>query len=191
MRPLGRRMAVLPLPYRTKIVWWHTMNNFRPKSFAMTWLNAFPKPIPVFLPFLAAFLLPFMCSGQANVQKDNVRVQIADFRGKGYEIAGRASFQASLNDVVVVLVCGAGQDLIDATEVEIKLLIHEGFTRVAMVLSDKVTGSEEKHPIVAIIVNNENPSHMTGVSVHSEYRRDLRQSIQKAYKDYILPKGSD
>ena len=124
-------------------------------------------------------------------QTDSILVQVADFRGQGYEVAGKAAFQASSNDVIVVLVCGAGQAVIDETKAALKGLINDGFTRVGMILSDEIEGAAGKHPIVAIIAGFDNPSYMEGVSVHAKYRVQLYQAVESAYQEYILSKIKD
>ncbi|MCB0633835.1 MAG: hypothetical protein KDD15_29090 [Lewinella sp.] len=148
-------------------------------------------------PCLSALILfIFGCStfafsqSKQDIQPENVTVQIADFRGKGFDTAGKAAFQASEKDVIVVLVCGAGQDVIDETEAALKGLIHDGYKRVAMILADDHP-TPEYNPFVGLIAGGDNPSYMTAVYVHARYAVDLYQSVKSAYEEFILVKMKD
>ena len=146
---------------------------------------------PFLLGFICTIILPLVSFGQTASAPADIVVYKADLRGIGYEEAGRAAFKASTGNVVIVLLLGAQEDVIACTEMELRVLIYEGYDRVGLLIADEMVEGDEKHPMTLILVNNENPSYMTGVGVHDRYRLDLRRSVQNAYERYIVEPDSN
>jgi len=75
--------------------------------------------------------LPVFSSAQSTPQKDTIPV--IDMRGYDPDKALMAAIKNSRNDVVVVLVRGADEELFTKTKAQMNALVHQGHTRVGIV----------------------------------------------------------
>lgn len=124
------------------------------------------------------------CNAQIADSSDIIR--IIDLRGQNPLSATTAAIIASRNDVVVVLIRGGDQDLIDKTTGQLKALVHNGYNRIGVMLCDLKPG--EKMPVIGIIsegtiyavVKNAKPDIATSWKVYN--------LVRDAYQDNILPK---
>lgn len=145
--------------------------------------------IPHFvIAMLAVLLMPLDISAQSNISsaEKTVTVQKFDMTGKSPIAAIRASLSASSKDVVVVMICGSDQGLIDETEGTMKALIHGGYERIGLIFCDTCP-DDETPPIITIyskgwlyatIRDQKNDAH-----THS----DIYKLVRDAYKEDMLP----
>ncbi|MEZ4993536.1 MAG: hypothetical protein R2824_24145 [Saprospiraceae bacterium] len=61
------------------------------------------------------------------------------------------SIKASRNDVVIALIRGGSDELIDKAEAQLRALVLNGFDRLGIILCD--LNSEDKGPVIGIFSN--------------------------------------
>ncbi len=138
------------------------------------------KPVLLFTILLA---LPHNSFAQSL---DEITIRTVDMRGDNPVLASVAAIKNSRNHVVVVLIRGGNEELIDKTKGQLKAIVHRGFDRLGVILCDLKPG--EIGPVIGIV------SDGTAYAVIKRARPDtvtmweVYNLVRDAYQDNILPK---
>ena len=144
--------------------------------------------IPVVkLSFVFTALCFVLAAPVANSQvQGEVHVKKADFRGQDPGNAIYAALDASEEDVIVVLIRGGSQKLIDKTESNMKALVRSGYGRIGLILADNFPN--EKNEVVGIFSGG----HVYAViedarsSAYDDWA--VYNLVKDAYEEDITPK---
>ncbi|MEM8527629.1 MAG: hypothetical protein AAGG68_23510 [Bacteroidota bacterium] len=135
-------------------------------------------------PILLCCLLSFVVQ-LAFAQKD-IQIKKIDFRGQRAQKAFVAAHSASKKDVVVVMLRGADQDLIEQTEQNMKGLIQSGYERIGLVISDLLP--EDKSPTIAIMSQGYTYASIKEATISAKTNLHFYQLMRDVYKEDILSK---
>lgn len=150
------------------------------KNETMTIKNTLPYTI---------ILTLFCCFYSTNMQGQTnqpIPIQTVDMRGEKPTRASIAAIKNSRKGVVVVLLRGANQELIDLTTGQLRALTHNGYNRVGLVLSD--LKPKETLSVVGIVsdgtayaaIKDAKPDKVIGWKIYN--------LVKDAYEQDIWPK---
>lgn len=122
----------------------------------------------------------------ANPPSDGTPVvQKYDLRQEPAAPAVVAGLSASRNGVVVVLVRGGDQQLINEVESNMKALILNGFERIGLILGSSF--SNESKPVISIFSQGQVYAVIEDAKADTDTKLALFKLVRDAYKEHITP----
>lgn len=113
-------------------------------------------------------------------------IKTVDYRGHKPLSASIASIKASRNDLVVVLIRGGDQELIDNTKGQLKALVHNGYNRIGVILSD--LNPDEQEPVLAVVSDGTIYASIKRSKADTITMWKIYNLVRDAYQDNIWPK---
>jgi hypothetical protein len=148
----------------------------------------FQSPVKTCLIYILGFILSLAflhpVYGQTVDSTDVVRT--IDLTGKHPRSAMLSAVSASREDVIVVLIRGGDQDLVDKTKGQLKALVYNGYERIGLVISDKM--QFELAPAVYIFSDGTIYAKIYNAKTESLLGWKIYNLVRDAYQDNILPK---
>ncbi len=130
--------------------------------------------------------LMFVCSLQAQEEGAPVEIPTLDMRGQPPIDATYAAIKSSEKDIVVVLIRGGSQELINNVTAKMKALYHMGYTRIGIILCDLDPG--EVAPVLGIVADKAPYAVIKKAKNDTTTGWKIYNLVQDAYKEFILPK---
>ncbi len=145
--------------------------------------------------FRVTFNILFLCfiafcpAGKLSAQviDSSTLVRKIDFRGKRPQSAVVAALSASREKVVVVLVRGGSDKLISGAEGQMKALIHGGYNRIGMVISDNPP--DEMNPAISVFSSGQVYAVVEDVKDDARTGWALFNLVKDAYEEDIISKS--
>ena len=124
---------------------------------------------------------------KSPAQESNTEAEIRtiDMRGQNPVSASVVAIKNSRNHVVVVLIRGGSQELIDETKGQLKALVHRGYDRLGVVLCDLKPG--EIGPVLGIVSDGTAYAAIKGAEPDSKTMWQLYSLVRDAYQNNVLP----
>ena len=137
--------------------------------------------------FIALFtFLIFNSTGNAQTPDASIEVKKADFRGQDSGNAIIAGLSASEEDVIVVLIRGGSDKLINKIEDNMKTIIRNGYVRIGLILSDLFP--DEKDASVAVFSDGSTYAVINKAEEDTYNDWALYNLVRDAYEENIKPK---
>lgn len=133
--------------------------------------------------FLVFGLLPQSVHAQTT-ESTAIQVKTTDFRGQRAQRAFVAAHAASKKDVVVVMVRGADEEVIDRVKQTMKGLIQNGYERIGLVISDLLPDDEQ--PTLEIMSKGLAYAVMEELNINATFDLHFYQLMRDAYQEDIL-----
>ena len=134
------------------------------------------------LPFILLSTLP---QNGFTQNSDGINIRTVDMRGDNPVLASVAAIKNSRNHVVVVLMKGASEELIEKTKDNLKALVHKGYNRIGIILCDFKPG--ETLPVIGIASDGTIYAAIKGAKSNSKTMKDVYNAVSEAYQKNILP----
>lgn len=139
---------------------------------------------------LLFFMVIVQISGQAQsaakAPSDGIPVvQKYDLRQEPAASAVVAGLSASRNGVVVVLLRGGDQQLIDDVESNMKGLILNGFERIGLILGSSF--SNESNPVISIYSQGKVYAVIEDARTDTDTKLAVFKLVRDAYKEHLTP----
>lgn len=126
----------------------------------------------------------FPAIGTAQIaDSTGIQVRTFDFRGQRAQKAYVGANAASSNRVIVVMLRGANEDLILAVQSSMKGLIHSGYERLGLVISDLLP--EDTGTTIAIFSQGLTYALMEDVEFDAKTKLHFYQLIRDVYDKNI------
>lgn len=131
-----------------------------------------------------------LVSGQTQSVGDSLLesapvVQKYDLRQEPAASAVAAGLSASRKGVVVVLVRGGDQQLIDEVDGNMKALILNGFERIGLILGSSF--SNENNPVISIFSQGQVYAVIEDAKADTGTKLALFKLVRDAYREHIVP----
>lgn len=136
------------------------------------------------LAFSLAMLIALSLNGFSQ-DLDGTTIGTIDMRGQNPVSASVAAIKNSRNDVVVVLIKGGSEELIDKAKDNLKALVHRGYDRIGIILCDFKPG--ETLPVIGILADGTVWSAIKGAEPDARTMKDLYDSVSEVYENSVLP----
>jgi hypothetical protein len=117
---------------------------------------------------------------------EDIEIQKADFRGQRPQGAFIAAASASSQDVVVVIVEGGDEKLIAETEGNLRALARNSYTRLGLILCDRLPDSTA--PAVIVVSGGLTYAIVHDAKADAKTSSDVYKLIRDAYIEDIIPK---
>lgn len=124
-----------------------------------------------------------ICSFQITLAQ-TIQVKKIDFRGQRAQKAFVAAHSASKKEIIVIMVRGGSQALVEQTEKNIKGLIQSGYSRIGLVVSDRLP--EDESPTIAILSKGFTYAAIENAHVSAKINLHFYQLVRDVYKEDIL-----
>ncbi len=122
----------------------------------------------------------------SEAQNPLIEIQKADFRGQRPQGAFIAAGSASRQDFVVVIVEGGDEKLIAETEGNLKGLALNGYTRLGMILCDRLPDSTA--PAIIVVSGGLTYAIVHDAKADAKTSSDVYKLIRDAYVEDIISK---
>ena len=144
------------------------------------------RPVSRLKPVLLFFIMLSALAHTGFAQNsDEINIRTIDMRGGNPVSASVAAIKNSRNHVVVVLMKGASEELINKTKDNLKALVHRGYDRIGIILCDFMPG--ETLPVIGIVSDGTVWAAIRGARPDARTMRDLYDSVSEVYQDTVLP----
>lgn len=122
----------------------------------------------------------------AQVTDTTIQVKVADFRGKGTSPAIFAALGASEEGVVVVLINGGGDMLVEKAKGNMEALVRAGYGRIGMILADQLP--DEKGPRIGIFSGGHVYADIEAPKADAYNDWAIYNLVRDAYEEDVKPK---
>lgn len=135
-------------------------------------------------------LLLFLVAAQESKAQspiaEDIEIQKVDFRGQRPQGAFMAAVSASRQDVVVVIIEGGDEKLIGETEGNLRALARNGYTRLGLILCDRLPDTQA--PSIVVVSAGLAYAIIKDAKADVKTSSDIYKLIRDAYIEDILPK---
>lgn len=135
--------------------------------------------------FISLILLCICSVISAQSGDTTVIIRTIDMRGQDPLMASAKSIVESRKHVVVVLVKGASEELINETKDNLKALVLRGYDRIGMILCG--FRPDETLPVIGIVSDGTMYATIKGAKPDARTMLDMYSFVEGAYQANILP----
>lgn len=130
----------------------------------------------------------FVFSLKAQDEGTPVEIPTLDMRGRPPIDASYAAIKSSEKNIVVLLIRGGSQELIDNVTGKMKALYHRGYTRIGIILCD--LDPDEVGPVLGVVVDNMPYAVIKKAKPDTITCWKIYNLVRDAYEEFILPKAN-